>query len=51
MELRSPCGAALGQLAFTASGNVYTCDEGRMMAEMGDDAFKLGNVFENGYDE
>lgn len=51
MELRSPCGAALGQLAFTSSGNVYTCDEGRMVAEMGDEAFRLGNVFENGYEE
>ena len=49
MELRSPCGAGLGQMAFTANGNVYTCDEGRMMAEMGDEAFKLGNVFTGSY--
>ena len=51
MELRSPCGASLGQMAFTASGGVYTCDEGRMMAEMGDESFRLGNVFQNGYEE
>lgn len=51
MELRSPCGAGIGQMAFTANGDVYTCDEGRMLAEMGDASFKLGNVFENGYDE
>lgn len=51
MELRSPCGAGLGQMAITANGNVYTCDEGRMMAEMGDEAFRLGNVYENGYSE
>lgn len=51
MELRSPCGAALGQMAITSSGNVYTCDEGRMLAESGDESFALGNVFENGYDE
>ena len=50
MELRSPCGASLGQMAFTASGNVYTCDEGRMLAEMGDESFRLGNVFESGYE-
>ncbi len=51
MELRSPCGAAIGQVAFTPGGNVYTCDEGRMMAEMGDDLFLLGNVYKNGYDD
>lgn len=51
MELRSPCGAGIGQMAFTASGDVYTCDEGRMLAEMGDHAFRLGNVFENGYND
>lgn len=50
MELRSPCGAGVGQMAFTASGDVYTCDEGRMMAEMGDESFQLGNIYENGYD-
>ena len=50
MELRSPCGAGVGQMAFTASGDVYTCDEGRMMAEMGDQSFRLGNIYENGYD-
>ena len=49
MELRSPCGAGLGQMAITANGNVYTCDEGRMMAEMGDEAFLIGNVFEGNY--
>ena len=51
MELRSPCGACLGQVAFTANGNVYTCDEGRMLAEMGDESFCLGNVFENSYND
>lgn len=43
-ELTSPCGAALGQLAYNYDGNIYTCDEGRMMAEMGDQTFKLGTV-------
>lgn len=47
MELRSPCGGAIGQLAYNYDGNIYTCDEGRMLSEMGDESFKLGNVFEN----
>lgn len=49
MELRSPCGAGVGQIAYFANGNIYTCDEGRMLAEMGTDAFKIGNVFTDSY--
>ena len=44
MELRSPCGAALGQLAYYYDGNVFTCDEARMLFEMGDGSFCVGNV-------
>lgn len=51
MELRSPCGAAIGQIAIYYDGNIYTCDEGRMVAEMGDPAFKLGDVFSFDYNE
>ena len=51
MELRSPCGAGTGQVAITANGNVYTCDEGRMIAETGDEAFCIGNVFKNAYQD
>lgn len=40
-ELRSPCGAVTGQLAYNYDGNVYTCDEGRMIE---DDVFNLGTV-------
>jgi uncharacterized protein len=51
MDFRSPCGAGIGQLAYNFDGNIYTCDEGRMMAMMGDENFKVGNVFENSYKE
>lgn len=44
MELRSPCGGGIGQLAYNYYGDIYTCDEGRMVAEMGDESFKLGTV-------
>lgn len=50
MELRSPCGAGVGQTAYYYDGKIYTCDEGRMLAEMGDDSFLLGTV-NNTYDE
>ena len=49
MELRSPCGATIGQMAVYYDGNIYTCDEGRMVAEMGDCAFRLGDVFSDDY--
>ncbi|WES33279.1 hypothetical protein P0092_16135 [Ruminiclostridium papyrosolvens DSM 2782] len=49
MELRSPCGGSIGQLSCNYDGLIYSCDEGRMLAELVDAGFKLGNVFENGY--
>ena len=49
MELRSPCGAGVGQLAYYADGNIFTCDEGRMLHEMGQSTFQLGNVYNNTY--
>ena len=49
-EFRSPCGAGIGQMAINYNGKVYTCDEGRMMANMGDELFCLGTV-DNTYKE
>lgn len=51
MELRSPCGAGIGQMAYYYDGNIYTCDEGQMVAEMGDQMFCLGNVNYSTYDD
>lgn len=41
LDLRSPCGAGIGQIAYNYDGNVYTCDEARTLEN---DAFLLGNV-------
>ena len=49
MDLRSPCGGGLGQLAYYSDGNIYTCDEARMLSEMGNNAFLVGNVFDSQY--
>ncbi|HOX44653.1 MAG TPA: His-Xaa-Ser system radical SAM maturase HxsB [Myxococcota bacterium] len=49
MDLRSPCGAGIGQLAYGYDGKVYTCDEGRMVAAMGDPMFCIGDVQAGGY--
>ena len=44
VDLRSPCGAGIGQIAYDQDGKVYTCDEGRMVARMGDEIFMIGDV-------
>ncbi len=51
MELRSPCGAGIGQMSYYYNGNVYTCDEGRMLGEAGDNTFLLGNVYTDSYED
>lgn len=51
MDLRSPCGAGIGQLAYNFDGRVYLCDEGRMVSAMGEDLFCIGRVGEQTYDE
>ena len=48
-DLRSPCGATIGQIAYNWNGNIYTCDEGRMMANRGVENFCIGNVFKSSY--
>ncbi|PIU18960.1 MAG: His-Xaa-Ser system radical SAM maturase HxsB [Elusimicrobia bacterium CG08_land_8_20_14_0_20_59_10] len=49
LDLRSPCGAGIGQLAYDYDGRVFTCDEGRMLAAMGDDAFHIGSAGKGSY--
>lgn len=46
LDLRSPCGAGTGQLAYHYNGDVYTCDEGRMFSQQGDESFRLGPISE-----
>jgi uncharacterized protein len=43
-DCRSPCGSGNAQIAYNFDGTIYTCDEGRMVAHMGNDFFKLGHV-------
>ncbi len=44
LDIRNPSGAGVGGLAYNYDGGVYISDEGRMLHEMGDDAFLLGHV-------
>ena len=49
LDLRSPAGAGIGQLAYNYDGKIFSCDEGRMLHEMGDSKFQLGDVHTSGY--
>ena len=49
LDLRSPCGAVVGQISYYPDGGIYTCDEGRMVGKGGEKFFKIGNVFKNSY--
>src|SRR6185437_15921258 len=49
VDLRSPAGVGLGALVYNYDGKVFASDEGRMLAEMGDRTFELGNVREHRY--
>jgi His-Xaa-Ser system radical SAM maturase HxsB len=51
MDTRSPCGAGIGQIAYNYDGRVYTCDEGRMIGEMGDELFLMGQIDRSSYAE
>ena len=44
LDIRSPSGAGIGALAYNYDGSVFSCDEGRMLHETGDDTFLLGHV-------
>ncbi len=49
LDIRQPAGAGIGQLAYNYDGTIFTCDEGRMLHEMGDDTFRLGHVSTSAY--
>jgi len=51
VDLQSPAGAGVGVAVYNYDGDVYVSDESRMLAEMGDKQFKLGNVHTNSYEE
>jgi His-Xaa-Ser system radical SAM maturase HxsB len=49
LDIRSPGGSAIGQIAYSYDGKIFTSDEGRMMAEMGESMFLIGDVFTSKY--
>lgn len=49
VDLRSPAGIGIGALVYNYDGKVFASDEGRMLAEMGDNTFELGHVDNDSY--
>jgi His-Xaa-Ser system radical SAM maturase HxsB len=51
VDLQSPAGAGIGVAVYNYDGNIYASDESRMLAEMGDEQFRLGNVHSDSYEQ
>ncbi|QQR80750.1 MAG: His-Xaa-Ser system radical SAM maturase HxsB [Deltaproteobacteria bacterium] len=51
VDLQSPAGVGIGAVVYNYDGLVYLSDEARMLAEMGDKHFALGDVHQNTYAE
>lgn len=49
LDNRNPAGAGIGQLTYNYDGRVFTCDEGRMLHEMGDSICEIGHVNDSTY--
>jgi His-Xaa-Ser system radical SAM maturase HxsB len=50
VDLQSPTGSGTGVIVYNYNGAVYASDESRMLAEMNDETFQLGNVLNDDYD-
>ena len=46
-DLQSPAAAGRSVLVYNYDGGVYVSDEARMLAEMGDDRFRMGSVHDS----
>jgi uncharacterized protein len=51
VDLTSPAGIGIGAIVYNYDGSVYASDEGRMLAEMGDETFRLGHLETDSYED
>jgi uncharacterized protein len=47
VDLMSPAGIGIGALLYNYDGAIFASDESRMLAEMGDNRFRLGTVLDD----
>lgn len=50
VDMMNPAGIGIAVLVYNYDGDVYASDEGRMLAEMGDKKFRLGNLHTDSYE-
>jgi uncharacterized protein len=50
VDLMSPAGIGIAAVVYNYDGGVYASDESRMLAEMGDTTFKIGDVGKDTYE-
>jgi len=51
VDLMSPAGIGIAAVIYNYDGEVYASDESRMLAEMNDKTFALGNVHTHSYED
>ncbi len=51
VDLMNPSGAGIAAVVFNYDGDIYASDESRMLHEMGDSSFRIGNLHKNTYEE
>ncbi len=51
VDLQSPAGIGISAILFNHDGSVYASDESRMLGEMGDPHFRLGNLSTDSYED
>jgi len=51
VDLQSPAGTGIESVIYNYNGDVYVSDEGRMLGEMGDKKFLMGNIHTHSYEE
>lgn len=51
VDLMSPAGIAIKGIVYNYDGAVYASDESRMLAEMGDQTFRLGSLANDSYED
>jgi His-Xaa-Ser system radical SAM maturase HxsB len=49
VDLQSPTGSGISVLVYNYDGDIYASDESRMLAEIHDHAFRLGNIHRDTY--
>ena len=50
VDLQSPAGIGIAAIVFNYDGAIYASDEGRMLAEMKDESFRLGHLDTSTYE-